>query len=326
MINCGLESGAEKYRVLSSLISFTVSFVLVIEYFLGLKGKSLCTTSACDIVGHYIFFGESTLIAGGCLFFLLVFSLTFLFLRRSQLRKFENITLYILSFALAFDSGLLGFQFFIIEQKCILCIFVAVTLLIIFTLCCIANKSYKFLFLGLIFWVGSFFSTSILDLPENQGNYEKSNIVLQNSRHSSLQTAAAPVFTLFFSMDCPHCQNVLEYLSHIDTKNHIWRLSSIDSDIQQLGKLQRFLVDFLSDENIFAELLIIKNNPELSPLVNIKDIKKLKSQTKSARQVLISSNINTVPVLLIEELDFKKSFIIGSDRIIKYLESFYEHQ
>lgn len=322
MLPVGESPRIAKYcRLLTLLLSLCMGVILLVEYYFNSRGTSICKTSACEIVGHYVLFGENALVGFGVIFFFSVFLLAFYCLRSSSLLSWFYFSIILI--ALSFDSGILGFQFFIIEEKCTLCIGVALSILAIYILACLAKRFYLLIVVGIIFWTGSFFSTSILSIPENSGHFENMAFLEKPAIAAPSGFKKISQFTLIFSVNCSHCQVVLEYLSEQDTQNDTWKFALTDNDVNALHKTQALLQTVQTADNIFNQLLTLKDDQHPTVTLNKSQLKMLSKKSKSTRHVLANIGANGVPLLLVEYTDLQKRFLIGDTNIINFLDTYY---
>jgi len=294
--------------------SLLFSVVLSIESFLNLEDNSLCHTSACDIVGNYIHFGDSVLTTGGAVFFWIL-SLVFFFAYRYP-KQLNSLPLLLLLPALAFDGALLGFQFMTIKQQCLLCITVAVILIIISSLYCSSRQSKTIALAGLLIWFAGFAASSLMIMPEPQNAFSRMILYTKHTVPPQDKKTHHTKMTLVFSMHCPHCHDVIEYLMKQNGSTTHWQIASIDIDADSISKLSNILSKTTPDKNIFKELFFapqktISSDNEPSP--------NIKKRANAARSFLSNLGLTAIPVLVVEE-NGSKTIITGSHKIIPYLE------
>ncbi len=284
---------------------------LSVESYLQLQGSSLCKTSACEIVGNYLLISEQILVAGGAVFFWI---LTLLFFFSQRYPKHISIFPFLfLATALAFDGALLGFQYFTIGQKCVLCIAIAAALLLVTTLFCLAWRQIAVLPILLLAWIGGFSANSIMDMPEPSG--AASQMVFYRQPATVTQVEKSAQKTLIFSMNCPHCLEVVEKLSELNPQTDTWQLAAIDQDKGALMKLSKFVDQTSQTNNPFQLLKEVKEEET----TNYKVKKGLSKQNKKALSFLANLNINVIPVLFIEESKSKKRIITGKKAILEHV-------
>ncbi len=298
----------------SLLVSLCGAILLSLESFLALYGKSVCNTKACDLVSNYIAIPESLLISGGALGFWCVSLLIFFSLRYQDKAKF--VPILPLALALALDSSLIGFQFFTIQQYCLICIIVALLLVLATVLYCLQVRYYAILSCLLIVWIGAFGIQKIMVMPMPASAYDSMSFYKSKPPETSQEKAKQKI-TLIFSMNCPHCLEVIKFLSEKELyKKYAVSLVCVDKDRKSLDQLQNFLEEVPSVPNPFQHLSEIK---EKSKQFNGKVNKKLQISSQNGLVFLSNLGIRSVPVMLIEPSENEKNILISSDQILKYL-------
>lgn len=298
--------------IAARIISLLAAIILSIESYLTTQGKSLCSTAACEIVSHYLVINEAILIALGASFFWILSLFFFLAHRYSCQIGFTPYLLLII--ALSIDGNLIGFQLFTIQQKCLLCLSVAVSLLVTSLLYCLAKKAYLLLFCCLFTWICSFATNSIIKMPVPLGTATKM-VFFQKKPEQNAKTVQIKN-TLIFSMECPHCSEIINVLSTKDINNDIWQFASIDSDKTSLMKLSKFLQQAKkTNENPFKILKKLKEDP----LQNFEISTLIKESTKYTLDFLSNLDISAIPVLIIDNSQDRKQIFIGTPDILNAL-------
>jgi len=300
--------------ILPGALSFLGALSLTLESYLNQIGKSLCQTSACEIASKYILLPEGFLIALAAVFLWLL-TLSFYFSWRRP-NYFSNLPLFLLAPALIFDASLIGYQFFTIEKFCLICFFTAGLLLIILLSCVFSKNTWQLLFILLLAWLGAFGSQAIIQMPESGNAFTEMLLfreAVQNKENAkNIQTA-----TLIFSMECPHCLKLIEFLSKHQITSTRFQLASIDQSPEALHKIALFLQNSTKEKNIFKILLESKHKVAPSTGRNLQMIKKA---NKKAVSFLANMGINTIPVLIINTLqDEKRIFTTGESAINYFL-------
>lgn len=282
------------------------------ESILSLLGKSLCRTTACEIVGRYLVFGEPLLITAGALLF---WSLTLLlFFNYRYPERFSRLPFLVLAGAMSFDGSLIGFQFFTIGQKCQFCITVAGFLFLVSLLFCLARrKIFLFTFL-LLAWLGGFASHGIIEMPEPGGAAKL--MTFYTKRSTTVPPDQAVVKTLIFSMECPHCLQVIDRLATMDTNASTWRFASVDRDKNALMKISSFINQAPQTNNPFQLLKEIKEGQTTQTSIR----NDLYKRSKKALSFLSNMNINGIPTLIIKKSEDERQILTGSEAIIKHIE------
>jgi hypothetical protein len=298
--------------ILPGIISFLGAFFLTLETYLNQIGKSLCHTSACKIVGKYILLPESLLIALAAAFFWLL-TLSFYY-GRSQPKHFSNLPLFLLTPALIFDASLIGYQFFTIEKFCLICFFTAGLLLVILFTCMLSRTTWQLLVILLLAWLGAFGSQSIIQMPEPGNAYSEMlffrEAVKNNRDANNIQTV-----TLVFSMECPHCLKLIDFLSKHQISSTRFQLASIDQSPDALRKIALFLQKAPQEQNIFKSLLESKNAVTAPSNHNVHIIKKA---NKKALAFLSNIGIYTIPVIIINTSQNEKHIFTSGESAINY--------
>jgi len=288
--------------------------LLSVESYLSLQNKSLCKTEACAVVSKYLTISEPLLVSLGALYFWI---LAFVIFFAARYSKIKYLPFFLLAPALAFDSSLIGFQIFIIQQKCILCISVAALLILIALLFCFSRKSFVILGCFVFVWLGAFGVNGFITMPTPQGAYY--NMVFFSTENKTVDTKNfSPKMTLIISMNCSHCLEVIRFLSDNHPAEINIQLVAIDSDLTSLSKLSFFLRQTSESPNPFKLLANIKKDNSLTDAsVN----ENLKIQTQNGLSFLSNLGITSIPVLISELNDKEKGILIGSDKIIPFLDN-----
>ncbi len=299
------------YLVITSAFSLIAASLLSFESYLKIYGKSLCSTAACEIVSRYLSISETVLITFGAGFFWIITTL-FFFARRYPC-KIGHLPYLVLVTALAVDGALIGFQFFTIHQNCLLCISVAITLLVISILYCLAYKSYLCLFCCVFVWIGSFASQSIMKMPAPTAAGKQMIFYQKKTQAESPQNQI--IKTFIFSMECPHCLEIIATLAATDVRNDTWQFASIDTDDASLRKLSKFLQEAPKSENPFGLLKQIK--VESIPTYAISKV--VRESSKHTLNFLANLQISSIPVLIIDDSSGKKQIFLGTSNILQAL-------
>ena len=303
----------------SIFLSLLGASFLAVESYLNLLGTSLCKTAACEIVGSYLNIKEQLLVAGGSVFFWLLTLALFFSLRYPQ--RFGRVILLFMTPAVIFDGALIGYQIFSIKQYCTICICTAVLFLLVIMLCCWAYNETFLLVCVLLAWIGAFGANSIMARNVVSGDTNSMILIGKNAYAATLENPP-PTITIIFSMDCPHC---LELISYIGESRHDmlnWRFASVDQDDVALGKIAAFVQRAPTDDNLFFLLRDIKS---ASPKENInkKSVDSILEKNKAAFSYLAHRNINKIPVLIIQKSENEQTILTGSDTAKNYLQDFF---
>lgn len=294
-------------------ISIISAIALTIESFLSLIDKSLCPTTACKTVGTYLTVNETLVVGLGAVAFWVL--TLFLYFAERYPKQIQTIPLFMLTIAIAIDSSLIGFQYFSIQQKCILCVSVALSLALVTITYSLRVRRYLLLTILVLVWISGFFIHSIYTLPTPQGAYNK--MVFYSSQTKVEAIDSYPKYTLIFSMNCPHCLDVIDYLKRTPTFYDSFNFATIDKDQKSLMKISHFLREVPESQNPFSLLLDLKRNNDRKAIpIN----KLLKVSGVNTVQFLSNLAINSIPVVIVEPTHNEKQLFVGSEAIISYFE------
>lgn len=299
-----------RYSLLTFLF-LAASFLSAEVWMQAVRHTSFCTTSACDVVGEYVRFGEGNLIKMGAAFFWFMWGLVF-FGGRYDKKWIWGLASLLLFGALAFDGAILGFQFMGLKEKCLLCIIVGVTLFVGLCLFSWVRRSLLTFFLGLAVWSGGFVANSVLDL----------NVVppaIVHTAFSTWETAPdnMPQHVLFFSLHCDHCSKILANLSiNAQTLPGKWHLASTDNKEDDLYRLATVLASNATKENLFLEVLRVESMDKIDPVPVPED---LRQTVRTARAYFKMKGYSGVPILVVMERPGWEMVLRGEGNITEYL-------
>jgi hypothetical protein len=289
---------------------------LSLESYLSLSHKSLCRSTACEVVGRYLTIGTPILVAAGALFFW--FLALVLFFAGRYPDRLKILPFILLALALAIDSSLMGFQFFTIHQTCLLCISVATLLILITILYCYSTRSFVILTCLILVWTGGFAVHKIMIMPPPQG--ASTNMVFfTTGKAYAPPSNDKRQMTLIVSMNCPHCLEVISFLAGRYPLDIKIKLAAIDTDPLSLAKLNLFLQQAPTSVNPFKLLREIKE--DTSSNANTQIPPTLKNQTQNGVNFLNNLGITNIPVLIFEPSPNEKKIMAGSTEIISFIES-----
>ncbi len=298
---------------IAQLLTIVGALILSVESRLSMQGRSLCRTSGCEVVGHYIRFGEPLLVAGGALFLWLLGAVFFFFFRYPK--QLSSLPFLFLLPCLAFDGALIGFQVFTVQRICLLCFGVALLLCCITLLYSVSRRSWLIFLAGSLVWTGGVTASGIIEMPEPSGAYNSMVLIRQQAigptEHPDL------TMTLVFSMNCPHCQEVISYLAKHPLPGINWRLAAIDQDTESLRRLGYFLQLAGNTSNIFTALHKSETGPV--PRETIPKTATIKQHNKKALSFLVNNGTNSIPLLIIEHSKRKREYISGTREILAVL-------
>lgn len=296
-------------------ISVIAAILLSIESYLALQGSSLCKTTACSIVANYLKIQEGHLVAGGAAFFWLL-SLVFYFSYRYS-KLTQIVPLIVLTTALAFDGSLLGYQVFTIGKYCLLCHLVAYTILITAFLWSLSLRNFKISACLLCCWLGGFSSQAVIQVPLPSDTGQKM-ILLETGNPATAKIKEQPTVTLFFSMHCPHCMELISSIESMDMAPFNWKFANIDQDEESLQKLAIFVEQAKIEENVFSLLLSLKNSAPHSSNRK-KTLKHIREKNKHTLSFLANLGIRGIPVVFIEKTDRSKLIVQGKKQSLTHL-------
>ena len=296
-------------------ISFLAAVSLLGELILSHQGKSLCQTSACQIVGRYILFGEPVLLAFGAGFFIILAGLIFFAGRYGKNSLVPALPVLTIIGAAAFDGALLGFQFITLRQHCQLCISVALALATIALLHSSSLRQWIIFGSACAAWVAGFMASAILIMPEVAAAHSG---MIFYERAATREFPEAPTATLIFSMECPHCQEVLSALAQKNPKNISWKFAAIDNSVDAINKLGYFYEHSATSENPFQ--LVLDSKHSSSKPAGASGAKLLES-TRQARIFLANNGITGIPFLGFQETKERGTFRVGSLEIAAFIDS-----
>ncbi|WP_457571764.1 hypothetical protein [Desulfovulcanus sp.] len=299
-------------RILVQLPPALAALILCADIWLKYARKtSLCTTHSCQIVGEYVRFGESFLIVLGASFFCILWLFLF-FACRYDKKWLWATSLTLLFGSLAFDGGLLGFQFLALKERCALCI--GVGLALFFSLISLAwfRRSVTIVALGLAVWSGGFTANSMLKFIPKIPKLSEVTVFSWSGK----EARDWPKFYLFFSLHCGHCSKVMANLAINNPGDFRWFLIPLDSRLEDMQKIAHMVADGKKVDNIFQEILKLESEEEVEPI----DVpEELEVKLNSARHYFKSLGYKGVPLLIVRERPGVMLTLVGEKRILDYL-------
>ncbi|MCF8029484.1 MAG: hypothetical protein K9K39_01150 [Desulfohalobiaceae bacterium] len=289
---------------------------LTLEYALQAQGAgSLCGTQACEVVGRYIRIGEIGLLLFGSLFFWILFGL-FFFACRYERPVLWGVAVLGLIGALAFDGALLGYQFVGLGLMCWLCVAVAAGLFLVLVATAWRRASWLLLVGGIAVWCGAFAANSLLQFTPHMPSLQETAFLEQSAEAEH----NGPQYYLFFSLDCPHCSEVLFNLARVAPISGTWHFAAVNRDPASRAKLA-WAAKASSSEgadrgNAFLRILKSKKT-EISGSTSIP--KKVREATRKAGNYFRSRNFRGVPVLVVLKENGVRVSLTGVEHISRYL-------
>lgn len=304
-----------RYReILLQLVLLGSALILTIERFLRLRQEEgLCTTSSCQVVAEQLRIPEIYLIMAGAFFFWLLWLVVF-FAGRYQRPWLWSMALIGLFAALAFDGGLLGYQFVGLELACLICAGVGGVLLACLVLTAWSRRSLVVLFVGLGVFASAFTANSLLKFKQDTApRLEETAFAHQLAPGEK----KGPQMYLFFSLNCGHCTTVLKNLGFQPSAWKVdWHLSCVDTGQEDLEKLAYALSRTGKDESIFLNVLRVKHSSEV-PATSVPE--ELAKQAKQAKAYLNRMAFSGIPTLVALEGPGRKTVLSGAINIARYL-------
>lgn len=307
------------HYLLLSFLGLAALFLSAEVWMQAVRHTSFCTTTACDVVGDYIRFGEGNLIKLGAFFFWLLWLLVF-FAGRYPKPWIWGSAAMLLFGALACDGALLGFQFMGLKEKCLLCIVVASLLFSALALFSWARSSLLTVFVGISIWAGGFTANALLDLGVIPPDLPDTGFVAWTAPESQ-----GPQHVLFFSLHCDHCSKVLANLSiNTEQLTGTWFFSSTDNKEEDFQRMATVQASEATQSNPFLEILRLESIDKVEP-VSVSD--DLRQTVRTARTFFKTKGFQGVPVMLVVERPGRELILRGEGTITAYLrERNYLHQ
>ncbi len=304
---------------LASALVLTLDVVLYLS-----QAGGLCQTQSCQAVGEYVRIGETSLRIVGAAFFWVLWLVFFLATRVNKPIFWHLAALWLLG-ALAFDGGLLGYQFVGLKLQCWLCIGVGAALFAnLFSLAWV-RQSWMIPCIGLAVWIGGFAANSTLVVASEAGQPPRSGQIQSLERAAYVSSLAQggrsnQDYYLFFSLNCGHCQEVLASLAMNAPFAVNWHLCSLDGSRQQLAKLawvrKQAQMGTDPNENIFYLTLKAKQDKALKA-DHIPD--RIRNAVEQARDFFASRGYRGVPLLVAKEGRGREVVLTGTTNIARYL-------
>ncbi len=281
------------------------------------RGASLCPTEACLIVEQYIRIQESSLIFLGLLFFL-VFWLVYFFASRYDRPELWGLGTVLLFGALAFDGGLLGFQFGVIQEQCHLCIAVGAALILVLAFFALVREKGGLILIGLAVFLGGGAAGAMFTWPDT--NAQASDPQIEQARvleWSGEEAEDWPRFYFFFSLHCPHCSEILFYLAQEDEApgKYQWNFVPLDTDTEDLKKIAALKEMDWADKNPFYQILLMEEADQVPEVEVSRD---LRSRIGKARDYFQAQGFRGVPVTVVQEAPGEKTKLTGGQEILTY--------
>lgn len=304
-------TAASRIRTYAPLALTAIAAVLLsLEYGLQKTGHGgLCPTAGCAVVGTFVKYGQTAFIGLGLFFFWILAGLLFLEKRQGK-SLMGKMTTIVLTAGLAFDGAILGFQRFGIQEACVLCYMVGISLFLILTAYGWLRRCLATVILGVAVWSAGFASQALFVFPEQTPDLRQAVLI-------SFQPAQArdeKIF-LFFSLHCEQCTMVMTSLAAHPPQAGEWHLIPLDTQPDDQRKLSALIDHPLAAVNPFSTILILENAP--APDVTV--VPKAAEASRKGRVFMRNSGYRNIPLMLIQETATRRVFLEGREVILNYL-------
>ncbi|MFP4212852.1 MAG: hypothetical protein ACLFRL_01955 [Desulfohalobiaceae bacterium] len=308
----GLKISREWWLMLFLLLAaLGLSLELVLQYW---QQSGLCPSSDCAVAGQAVRLGEKGLVLAGGVFFWILLLLSFLASRRGNARLWQLVLLLLLG-ALAFDGALLSYQLLELDLTCWLCLAVALVLLLSLGLFSLVRRATLVFCLGLAVWVGAGAANAVLVFPGQPPAVEESWVL---SQEASQEQEEEIKLYLFFSLNCPHCMEVMVNLAEQAPGRASWYLCSLDQGHASLQRLA-YAREKNQDQDAFSSILQAKQLEDKALLKEQDVSQDLEERVQNARDFFRARELRGVPVLLARQGSSREVLSIGVSEIAKYL-------
>ncbi|MFP4629978.1 MAG: hypothetical protein ACOC43_08475 [Desulfohalobiaceae bacterium] len=308
----GLKISREWWLMLFLLLAaLGLSLELVLQYW---QQSGLCPSSDCAVAGQAVRLGEKGLVLAGGVFFWILLLLSFLASRRENARLWQLVLLLLLG-ALAFDGALLSYQLLELDLTCWLCLAVALVLLLSLGLFSLVRRATLVFCLGLAVWVGAGAANAVLVFPGQPPAVEESWVL---SQEASQEQEEEIKLYLFFSLNCPHCMEVMVNLAEQAPGRASWYLCSLDQGHASLQRLA-YAREKNQDQDAFSSILQAKQLEDKALLKEQDVSQDLEERVQNARDFFRARELRGVPVLLARQGSSREVLSIGVSEIAKYL-------
>jgi len=178
--------------------------------------------------------------------------------------------------------------------------------------------------LPLFIWLAGFFANFLMLVPDTSNSVDNIDVYQRVAIVEKNQKPGNGDMTLVFSMECPHCFQVLATLATINPKDVDVRFTAIDLDKSSLRKIRTFVNEADKHSNPYSFLVKLKREPiEDSQSSDLSELKKKSQQTLLMLELM---KISVIPVLIIESSSTKKNILVGSESINTYLKQRYPNK
>jgi len=314
----GHEEGLTRSAKLASLPEWVLCLVLLlagatlsVDRLVEMStGSGMCTTSGCEVVKGYVRFGRDWLVLFGAGFFWLLFVLSVFAVSFGRDWLWHLVVLILLG-AMAFDGGLLGYQFMGLRVMCWLCLGVGLALVLSLASLAWVRRSWLILALGAAVWAGGFAANSVLNVTRDTPSLADTAFVSKEAEKEPPQGD----FTLFFSLHCGHCTQLMANIALNEPWSVNWHLSSIDTGEEDLMKLAHAVRNQNGTEP-FVRVLEVKAEDEVQP---VEVPEKVIEAARNAQTFFTNRGYEGVPMLIAREGPGREVTLVGTQSIAQYL-------
>ncbi|MDZ7759289.1 MAG: hypothetical protein U5L00_03420 [Desulfovermiculus sp.] len=294
------------------LTGLVPALVLTIDILLQFtQAKSLCQTQACQAVGEYVRLGETNLLILGAAFFWVVWLLFFLSTRLNR-PVFWHLAALVLLAALAFDGGLLGYQFMGLGLQCWLCVGVGAALFAnLFSLAWV-RKGWMIACIGVVVWMGGFAANSALIVAPQAPQLQEAAFVSHNAPKDNPDID----FYFFFSLNCGHCTEIIINMAMNGQDKVNWHLCSLDSTDQNIRKLAWVKEQVEQGADPFVQILKAKGMKDV-PVEEIPDA--VQQAVGQAQAFFRHRGYRGVPLLVVQQGRNQELTLTGKSNIARFL-------
>ena len=273
------------------------------------QAGGLCQTQSCQAVGEYVRFGETALLLLGAAFFWILWLIFFLATRLNRPVLWHLAAVLLLA-ALAFDGGLLGYQFMGLGMQCWLCLGVGAALLASLLSLAWVRQAGLIACMGIAVWLGGFAANSTLMVAPQAPELEQTAFVSQPADASDQD------YFLFFSLNCGHCLEVLANVARNTPQEVNWHLCSLDASPQGMAALSWIYERASQGKNAVFLTLQAKQKRKLQTAGIPEQVRSAVSQ---ARKFFSARGYRGVPLLIAREGRGKEVILTGKRNIARFL-------
>ena len=293
-------------------IGLLSALVLTADVILQLtQAKGLCQTQSCQAVGEYVRFGETNLLIMGAAFFWFVWLLIFLAARLNRPILWHLAALILLA-ALAFDGGLLGYQFMGLGLQCWLCVGVGAALFAnLFSLAWV-RKAWMIALIGVVVWMGGFAANSALVITPRTPQLQEAVFV----DHQASKDNPGIDCYLFFSLNCGHCTEIILNMAMNGRDKVNWHLCSMDSSKQNIKKLAWIKEQVRQGADPFMQILKAKGMKDV-PVEQVPE--SVQRAVRQARAFFGLRGFRGVPLLIAQQGKGQELTMTGTSNIARFL-------